>query len=204
MPGEALPTGRGQRRRLIDDPRSIRALADPLRLRLRMIIGRHGRITAADAARELGISHGLASHHLRQLAKYGFVEQVPGADGRERPWQLTATSDSFEGAEDQPGGPAAVAVLERIAGEQSLADLGNWHERRAAWAPGWRKNSGLVSSTVYLTEEELAGLIDGIDQLFSRYVEERPLDDVAARPPGSVPVDFTIVVVPQEPTRPGP
>ncbi|HEY2443655.1 MAG TPA: winged helix-turn-helix domain-containing protein [Streptosporangiaceae bacterium] len=197
------PARTGQRRRLVDDPRSIRALADPLRLRLRSIIGRNGRVTAADAARELGISHGLASHHLRQLAKYGFVEQVQGADGRERPWQLTATSDIFEGAEDQPGGPAAVAVLQRIAGEQSLVDLGDWHDRRAAWTPGWRKNSGLMSSTVYLTEEEHAGLIADIDKLFSRYVEERPLDDLAARPPGSVAVDFTIVVVPQEPTQAG-
>src|SRR5690348_18430043 len=65
----------GQRRRLLDDPLSIRALAHPLRLELQSIVGRSGKITAADAARELGISHALASHHLRPLAKYGFVEQ---------------------------------------------------------------------------------------------------------------------------------
>jgi DNA-binding MarR family transcriptional regulator len=72
----------GQRRRLLDDPLSIRALAHPLRLELQSIVGRTGKITAADAARELGISHALASHHLRQLAKYGFVEQTEGADAR--------------------------------------------------------------------------------------------------------------------------
>src|SRR5215469_11634626 len=88
-PGER---SRGQRRRLLDDPRSLRALAHPLRLELQVIVGRAGRITTADAARELGISHGLASHHLRQLAKYGFVEQVAGKDHRERPWRLVATS----------------------------------------------------------------------------------------------------------------
>ena len=42
---------RGQRRRLIDDPRSVRALAHPLRLRLRSIVGHAGQITAANAAR---------------------------------------------------------------------------------------------------------------------------------------------------------
>jgi predicted ArsR family transcriptional regulator len=88
---------RGQRRRLLDDPLSIRALAHPLRLELRSIVGRSGKITAADAARELGISHALASHHLRQLAKYGFVAQVEGADARERPWRLVHTSYSAEG-----------------------------------------------------------------------------------------------------------
>src|ERR1700735_1606280 len=96
---------RGQRRRLLDDPRSIRALAHPLRLDLRWIVGRSGRITTADAARELGISHGLASHHLHQLAKYGFVEQVSGADNRERPWQLVATAESTgEGIQEAAGG----------------------------------------------------------------------------------------------------
>ena len=61
----------GQRRRLLDDPLSIRALAHPLRLELQSIVGRSGKITAADAARELGISHALASHHLRQTRASG-------------------------------------------------------------------------------------------------------------------------------------
>ena len=86
MPSMSLESaGGGQRRRLLDDPRSIRAMAHPLRLELRSIVGRSGRITAAEAARELGISHALASHHLRQLAKYGFVEQVDGPDRKQRP-----------------------------------------------------------------------------------------------------------------------
>src|SRR5262245_4524256 len=99
----ALPASLvAQRRRLLDDPRTIRALAHPTRLELHNIVGRAGQITAADAARELGISHALASHHLRQLAKYGFVHQVEGADNRERPWQLVHTSHSVEGIEEQP------------------------------------------------------------------------------------------------------
>src|SRR5215472_1823043 len=105
------PRLRGQRRRLLDDPLSMRALAHPLRLQLQAIVGRAGSITTADAARELGISHGLASHHLHQLAKYGFIRQVSGADNRERPWQLVATSLSYEGLEDQPGGASAVAAF---------------------------------------------------------------------------------------------
>src|SRR6266568_9613413 len=100
-PGSGRETEPGrsrQRWRLIDDPVAIRALAHPLRHDLISIIGRLGRATTADAARELGISHGLASHHLRQLAKYGFVEQVAGKDNRERPWRLVATSYSWTGA----------------------------------------------------------------------------------------------------------
>src|SRR6202049_448758 len=110
----------GQRRRLLDDPRSIRALAHPLRLELQSIVGRSGRITTADAARELGISHGLASHHLHQLAKYGFVEQVEGKDHRERPWRMVATSYNWNKARDTAEGSTAVDVLEQMVAERAL------------------------------------------------------------------------------------
>jgi DNA-binding MarR family transcriptional regulator len=189
---------KGSRRRLLDDPLSIRALAHPLRLELQAIVGRAGRITAADAARELDISHALASHHLRQLAKYGFVEQVEGADNRERPWQLVVTSTSFEGADATPEGAAALAVLEQVVAERALTGLLGWQERRAAWAPAWREHAGVGRSTVYLTEDEFVEVVDGIDAMISRFIEQRPIDDLTARPPGSVPVDFTFFAVPNE------
>ncbi|HEY2602907.1 MAG TPA: helix-turn-helix domain-containing protein [Thermoleophilaceae bacterium] len=192
-----------QRWNLIDDPRTIRALAHPLRLELRSIVGRSGKLTAADAARELGISHGLASHHLRQLAKYGFVEQVEGADNRERPWRLVTTSHSVEGLEDNPDGAAAVAVLEQVTAERALEDLAHWHERRADWAPGWRKHGGVATSTVYLTQKELTGLERDMEKLLLEYVDQRPLDDIESRPAGSVPVEFTLIVVPREATAAG-
>ena len=190
---------RGQRRRLIDDPRSMRALAHPLRLELQVIVGRAGRITTADAARELGISHGLASHHLHQLAKYGFVEQVSGSDNRERPWQLVSTSTSYEGLEDKPGGAAAIAAFEQVAAERTIESLLDWQERRSSWSAGWREHSGIGRSGVYLTENELAGLVAGMEQLIQRYIDERPIDDLESRPPGSVPVEFTLFVIPRDP-----
>jgi DNA-binding transcriptional ArsR family regulator len=194
---------RGQRRRLLDDPRSIRALAHPLRLELESMVGRSGRMTTADAARELGISHGLASHHLHQLAKYGFVEQVDGADNRERPWQLVATSHSHQGIEEKPGGAAAVTVYEQVVAERTLESFLDWQERRDDWPPGWRENAGLGRGTVYLTQRELAGLVGRIEAMLTELIEERPLDDLSSRPPGSVPVEFTLFVVPREPTSGG-
>ena len=55
-------------RRVVTDPLALRALAHPLRLKIWGLVGREGRLTAADAARQLSISQALASHHLRQLA----------------------------------------------------------------------------------------------------------------------------------------
>jgi DNA-binding MarR family transcriptional regulator len=183
-----------ERLRLLDDPVAIRALAHPLRLDLQALIGRAGQITAADAARELGISHGLASHHLRQLAKYGFVEQAAGKDNRERPWRLTRTSTSWREAMGTPEGQAAAAVFEEVLAERAVAALRGWLARRADWPAGWRQHTGAGASTIYLTLPELAELEEAIDGLIKRYVDERPLDDLASRPEGSVPVDITQIV----------
>jgi DNA-binding transcriptional ArsR family regulator len=203
LDSEAAVTS-GQRRRLLDDPRGIRALAHPVRLELLAIIGRAGRITTADSARELGISHGLASHHLHQLAKYGYVEQVSGADNREHPWRLVATSyGPSDDIETRPGGTAAVAVLEQVSAEWAVENLLDWQDRRASWPASWREQAGSRRSTVYLTQAELAGLLGSIDALIGAYCEERPLDDLASRPPGSVPVDFSLFVVPRGPAPAG-
>jgi DNA-binding transcriptional ArsR family regulator len=193
-----------QRWRLLDDPVVIRALAHPLRHDLMSIIGRLGKATTADAARELGISHGLASHHLRQLAKYGFVEQVAGKDHRERPWRLVATSYSWGRARDTAEGSAAADVLEQLTAERAVEALLDWQQRRAGWPAGWRDHTGLGESTVWLTAAELAELTDAMDALLLRYVNERPLDDLASRPEGSVPVTFTLFALPGEPAvKPG-
>jgi DNA-binding MarR family transcriptional regulator len=200
--GALEPEPSGQRWRLLDDPVAIRALAHPLRHDLMSIIGRLGRATTADAARELGISHGLASHHLRQLAKYGFVEQVKGKDHRERPWRLVATSYNWSEATATAEGSHAVDVLEQVFAEQALDDFLKWQQRRRDWPAGWQGPAGLGQSTVYLTQAELAGIAEAVDALLVRYIDERPLDDVASRPAGSVPVSFTLFTVPGgEPPR---
>ncbi|HKE52311.1 MAG TPA: helix-turn-helix domain-containing protein [Actinomycetes bacterium] len=194
-PGSSSDRPRGQRRRLLDDPLAIRALAHPVRLELLSIVSRAAEMTTADAARELGISHGLASHHLHQLAKYGFVEQVDGRDNRERPWRIVHTSYDTPD-EPTPESAAAEQVLEQVVAEQSLARFLDWQERRAQWPEQWRRHTGIGQGNVYLTQEELAEITAAIDAAILPYVEERPIDDVSTRPPGSVPVNFTFYIVP--------
>jgi hypothetical protein len=58
-------------------------------------------------------------------------------------------------------------------------------------------------STLYLTEQEVIELTDAMDSLLAEYAEQRPLDDIAARPKGSVPVEFTLIVVPRKSTAEG-
>ncbi|MBS2553852.1 hypothetical protein KGQ19_44065, partial [Catenulispora sp. NL8] len=60
----------------------------------------------------------------------------------------------------------------------------------------WNGQAGLGQANVYLTFDELAGLNGAINDLIMRYVDARPIDDLASRPPGSVPVNVTTFVVP--------
>jgi predicted ArsR family transcriptional regulator len=103
-----------------DDPRILRAIAHPTRNRILSELFAAGPLRAADIARVMDIPANQASFHLRQLAKYGLVEEAPDAarDRRDRVWQLTdADGISVDTREmlDRPGGKAAYAVFQRSA-----------------------------------------------------------------------------------------
>ncbi|MEV6282568.1 helix-turn-helix domain-containing protein [Kribbella sp. NPDC051770] len=189
-----------RRRRLLDDPLAIRAMAHPVRLDLQALLGREGPLTAADAARKLGISQALASHHLRQLAKYDFVEPAQGKDNRERPWRLVSTSQTWRGARLTTEGAAAADVLEQLIAERAVSNLVDWQQRRPQEAEVLVENSGIGHSSVYLTGDELAELEEQVAALIQRYVDERPIDDKSTRPPGSRLIDITriVSVLPEE------
>jgi predicted ArsR family transcriptional regulator len=190
-------------RRTIRDPMEIRALAHPLRLKLHELVGREGTTTAAHAARQLGISQALASHHLRQLAKYGFVEQASAADNRERPWRVTSTSYSWAETVADPESSLAADVLEQLLAQRAVTHLAEWQQRRADAEPVWRDNSGIGQNLIYLTADELADLRRALDELIDPLVQRRVLGDAEARPAGAVPVDLTIICTPLPPTPSG-
>lgn len=191
-------------RRILDDPVVIRAWAHPLRLKLHELLGREGPMTAAQAARQLDISQALASHHLRQLAKYGFVEQATASDHRERPWQTTSTSYSWEPAVNDAEASAAADVLEQMLAERAVAHLLQWQQQRRGDADRrWRENSGIGHNLVYLTADEVVELRQALDALITPLVERRRLGDVTARPKDALPVDLTVICVPVPPTPSG-
>ena len=103
-----------------DDPRILRAVAHPTRNRILSELSAAGSLRAADIARLLDVPANQASFHLRQLAKYGLVEEAPdeARDKRDRVWRLVdADGISFRTREmlEQPGGEAAWAVFQRNA-----------------------------------------------------------------------------------------
>lgn len=77
-------------------------------------------------------------------------------------------------------------------------------QRRPQWPQSWLGPSGIGTSTVYLTLAELTELSAAIEGLILPYIEARVIDDVAARPPGSVPVDITVFAIPAARNPPAP
>jgi DNA-binding transcriptional ArsR family regulator len=82
-----------------DDVSSLRALAHPLRLRiLSLLTG--SELSAAEVARELGLTHANASYHLRVLAEAGELveageEKIRGGVARRyrHPWDRRTDDD---------------------------------------------------------------------------------------------------------------
>ena len=99
----------------LSDPRVLRAIAHPVRTRILEELSASGPIRAADVARQLGIPANQASFHLRQLAKYGLVEEAPeeARDKRDRVWRSTSSSltVNLRDLSEAPGGKAAVRVF---------------------------------------------------------------------------------------------
>src|SRR6478735_4157463 len=121
----------------VHDPRVLRALAHPARNRILTELSASGPLRAADIAQELGIPANQASFHLRQLAKYGLIEEAPEAarDQRDRVWKSAddgSLSIDVGALEKEPGGRAAAVVFLRNAGSYAhqLVDAAYGQDRR--------------------------------------------------------------------------
>src|SRR5215831_6200537 len=107
--------------RQITDARTMRALAHPVRIALleELLLG--GALTATEVGERIGESPTTCSFHLRQLAKYGFVEEAGGGKGRARPWRITSAGMSFPNVHDDPEAEIAAGVLFRLVRERQFS-----------------------------------------------------------------------------------
>ena len=73
--------------RQLTDSQTLRALTHPVRIALIEALLLGGAMTATEVGERISESATTCSFHLRQLAKYGFVEEAGGGKGRSRPWR---------------------------------------------------------------------------------------------------------------------
>src|SRR3954468_23318159 len=144
----------------LNDARSLRAYAHPLRMRLIGLLRAEGAMTATQAAARLGDTVPNCSFHLRQLAKYGLAERAPGADARERPWQATARYTAWDSDSDDPAVRAAADQLEMAILGEYTGRVREYLARRADEPARWRRAAGLGDVLAHVTADELAQLMD--------------------------------------------
>ena len=178
------------------DPRALRALAHPRRTRLLGLLRREGPLTATEAAALLpGESSGSCSYHLRQLAKYGLVEEAPGRSGRRRPWRATALSTSWPDRPETPELAAAATEFELFVTESQFKALARWILGRHGEPIEWQEAWSFGDSLLYLTPAEVMELRDDLQKLGERYLER--LADPALRPEGARPVTLLQMAFPR-------
>jgi predicted ArsR family transcriptional regulator len=184
----------------LTDPRALRAMAHPTRLELIGLLRRGGPLTATQAAGRIGESPASCSFHLRQLAKYGLVEEAGGGRGRERPWQATATSTEWPDFGESEETRAAGEMLSRVVAQRYLEDALEWIERQPREPPEWVEAALFGDVLVEMTAEEMREVKAKIQDLLEPYL--RRLEGRSPPVPGSRPVSLIALAFPlAEPER---
>jgi len=156
----------------VHDPKILRAIAHPVRNRILTELTASGSMRAADLARELDIPANQASFHLRQLAKYGLVEEDPEAarDKRDRVWRPTSELGlmvRLDDLEQQPGGKAASAVF-----RQNAASWGHAVVEAVYNGPRDPETLRTVNeSAVRLTQDEAGQLAGELDAVVAAWIK---------------------------------
>jgi DNA-binding transcriptional ArsR family regulator len=192
------PRSRSQELR---DPRAMRALAHPLRLTLLHFVMREGTLTATRAAELTGEVPASCSFHLRQLAKYGFVESAGGGRGRERPWRAVEASRRWTTLHPDPDATAAAEELGAVLLERDLAELDRYLRERRSYPPEWQEAALMSEGLLYLTLEELTQLSEEIVAINERYAHRTA--DPAQRPAAARAVRALTFTFPLPPTASG-
>jgi len=188
--------------RKLTDAQTLRALAHPVRIALYeelAFVG--GAMTATELGKRIGETATTCSFHLRQLAKYGFVEEAGRGKGRARPWRLTSLGWDIPVTHDPEAQTAGNAVL-RLSRERAFARYRRWQETKAAHPREWQEAADDSEYVSYLTPEELTQVKQELHAVLERFWDR--LKEPARRPPGSLPVETLLLSYPIEPASGAP
>ncbi|GAA3240823.1 ArsR/SmtB family transcription factor [Dactylosporangium siamense] len=175
----------------------MRALAHPVRLALMDALAVSGPLTATEAGKLVGETPSACSFHLRQLAKYGFVEEAPERRGRNRPWRLVGLSAAISETSGDAERDALARGLVEALYQRTLDRLQRWTQTRHLYPREWRQATGFAETIWWVTPEELSAIDDKIDELLLLYPERSR--DPALRPPGALPVQLAFFKFPLRP-----
>ena len=197
-PAAGIGNAPSQGLREVSDARTFRALGHPVRLALLETLAIEGPLTATEAAERIGESPTTCSFHLRQLARYGFVEEAGGGKGRARPWRLSTIGMQTANVHDDPETEIAATALAGLMRERQLQRYRTWLDTKASYPKEWRKAANAGDYLFWLTPEELADLNQELAEMLIPRARER-LTEPGARPAGALPVELLLFTYPVAP-----
>jgi Helix-turn-helix domain len=160
----------------LTDVGTLRAMAHPLRMRILGTLRIDGPATSAMLARRLDTDSGQTSHHLRQLARFGFVVEAPelgkGSRGRERWWRAGHDTTSWDDlAEFGQEGAEAVQAFENVAHRVWAQMLAQYRVQvgRGEWSSAWVEAAGSGDFPVRTTPEGLSALLTELHEVIARH-----------------------------------
>lgn len=173
----------------ITDPKALRALSHPFRWKLINLLTEQGPSTATQCSAKLGESVASCSYHLNMLAKYGFVAEVEGP-GRQKPWRIVKRHQmiSAEGLDDE--GALAAEAAEMAYLDQEFERIREYARQHEHLSDEWRDHYGVVSSTSFMTREELREVQREIRALLDRF--DARVENPELRPEGARAVRFFV------------
>jgi DNA-binding transcriptional ArsR family regulator len=160
----------------VTDVQTLKAIVHPLRIRLLTLLRLDGPATATELGRRTGESSGATSYHLRQLERFGYVEDDGPQSGRERRWRATSRSTSWD-AGDFPAdseGRAVSDVLERRQIQLAVDQFERWVARRDTMDPAWLHAATLGDAVLRLTPSQTKALTDELYALLRRFRADAP------------------------------
>jgi DNA-binding transcriptional ArsR family regulator len=174
------------------DAKGLRAFAHPLRVALITALRVHGPLTATQAAALVDDTPSNCSFHLRTLASFGLIEQIPGADARQRLWRVVRGGISFE-PDDNAESKVAAKSAAQVFHAHTTSALHQWIDRESDAPQDWQDAWFDSNWTVSITAAELTEISTAIEQLVRPYVERRR---ARGDRPGEVPVNITSFAFP--------
>ena len=161
----------------VTDVRALRALAHPLRNRLLGLLRLDGPATASQLARVVGESSGSTSYHLRQLAAYGFVEEVADqGTARERWWRARHRMTSWQAADvvAQEGGAEVQEEMTRLQLDGHARVLHAWQAQKDELPAEWMTVASLNDYALRVRPEEARALVAELNAVMTRWMDAHP------------------------------
>lgn len=178
----------------------LRALAHPRRMEIIDLLMADGPLTASQCAAKLDDSAASCSYHLRQLARFGFVEEAEGGHGRNRPWRWVPIGNKIDAgdsaAERSAGERSAGEALAAVLDTRNFDRIRLYHQRRAA--DPWRDSASSSDWAIRVTEGELRELGAAVTALLAP-LQRRTFSGEA--PAGSRLVDVLAFLMPRPDER---